>query len=66
MKVRKRSPGRPPKLADPVRMDVIVERDQRDALDLLAEARQASKNDLIREALDAYLSGNPTREGVTR
>lgn len=56
MTVRKRGPGRPPKLDDPLRLGVIVERDQRDALILLADQRGVSKNDLVREALDLYLT----------
>ena len=64
MKARKRPPGRPRKIADPVRMDVTMERDHRDALAVLSERRPVSKNDLIREALDAYLgAGSGDGEG---
>lgn len=49
--------GRPQKLELPARMEVIVESKQRNAIDILAKRRNCSRNDVVREALNAYLQG---------
>lgn len=64
MRVRKRNRGgRPPKFKDGERITVRLEREHIAVLDLLADRRDASRNDLIRAAVVDFLhTPNPTTD----
>lgn len=56
-RIRDRKAGRPPKLEHPVRLEVLLESAQKDAISMLAKSSGMSMNDVVRDAVDAYLGG---------
>lgn len=54
-RVRDKKAGRPPKLQSAVRVEVLLEQQQKDALALLARQSGLSMNDVIREAISSFL-----------
>ena len=55
-RVRDKKAGRPPLLDAPVRVEVLMESAQKDALAMLAHQTGQSMNEVIREAVSSYLT----------
>lgn len=47
-------PGPAPRLKEPVRVQIILEQHQHEALDAIARQRKCSRSEVVRDLIDSY------------